>query len=76
MAGYLDSDGLTYLLTNLKPAMMQVAYPKGIVIFSASAINPAQQYGGTWVLQDTHMFQGWYVYVKTSDYVVISEDDR
>lgn len=65
MAKYLDSDGLAYLLRNLKPLVSVTAFPPGYVMISALEVNPAELYGGEWeYLEDTHLFQGWYIYVR------------
>lgn len=35
-----------------------------IYITESEEDNPALNFGGTWELKDTHMFQGWYVYAR------------
>lgn len=64
---YLDSEGVQILLENLTPVISAAAFPVGYVLISAVEMNPANLYGGEWMyLTDTHLFQGWYIYVRTA----------
>lgn len=44
---------------------IQKPYEEGHILLSKTEINPAQLYGGSWeYLENTHLFQGWYIYEK------------
>lgn len=63
---YLDAEGVQYLLEHIAPVVSAAAFPPGYVLLSAVEMNPADLFGGEWMyLEDTHLFQGWYIYVRT-----------
>lgn len=43
-------------------------HPIGFLYLSSTPINPAEKFGGTWVyVEDAHLFQGWYIYIRIAD---------